>query len=110
LHLSQVAQKQLLGLGAQTALAIALASQGPGVRNPGGLAVTMMANGGPPELDLERAEIALMFGTLDREAIDGHLRKREYVRIAEQMNELVVQKAGQGDSLGAQAQATHPAR
>jgi hypothetical protein len=103
LHLSQEAQERLLGLGAQTALAIALASQGPGVRNPAGLAVTMMANGGPPELDLERAEIALELGTLNREAIDGQLRKREYARIAEQMNELVVQKAGQGDAPGAQA-------
>jgi hypothetical protein len=77
------------------------------VRNPGGLAVTLMADGGPPELDLERAEIALALRTLDRDAIDSQLRRREYARLAEQTNALVAQKAEQGDPPGAQA-ATDP--
>jgi hypothetical protein len=93
LGLTPKAQTELLALGAQKALAIALAAQGPGVRNPGGLAVSMMTDG-PPKLDLERAEIALTLGTLDRGAIDEELRQREYARMLEQTNDWVGQKEG----------------
>jgi hypothetical protein len=92
--LTPKAQNDLLALGAQKVLAIALTAQGPGVRNPGGLAVSMMSDGGPPEFDLQRAQIALELGTLDRGAIGEELRRREYARILKETNERVAQNAG----------------
>jgi hypothetical protein len=94
LGLTPDAQTRLLALGPQTALAIAFAAQKPGVRNPGGLAVSLMAGSGPPEADLAQAKIALELRTLNREAIDGQLRRREYARLMEEINSQVAQNAG----------------
>ncbi|WP_169239918.1 hypothetical protein [Candidatus Roseilinea sp. NK_OTU-006] len=87
LHLSAEAQERLLALGAQQALAIAFAATAKGVRNPAGLAVKLMDNGGASEFDLERAALALELRTLKADELDRHQHRREYERLAREAAE-----------------------
>lgn len=88
LSLTQSAQAELLAKGAEYALAVAWAAQGPGARYPAGLAMKMLHDGGPPDLNLEQARIALETGVIDQAAADRALRQRELTALQERAQEL----------------------
>ncbi len=89
LHLTPDAQQELLGHGAEYALAVAWAAQGPGARSPGGLAVTMMRGDGPPDDLLEQAKIAVEIGSTDRTEVDRVRSHRQLDAFREQARDLV---------------------
>ncbi len=89
LHLTPDAQQELLGHGAEYALAVAWAAQGPGARSPGGLAVTMMRGDGPPDDMLEQAKIAVEIGSTDRTEVDRVRSHRQLDAFKEQARDLV---------------------
>ncbi len=95
LHLTQDVQQELLAKGAEYALAVAWAAQGPGARYPAGLAVSMLRGGGPPELAIEQAKIALETGVIDQAAADRELRNRELESFQEQAREIAAAQESQ---------------
>ncbi|MBI5959073.1 MAG: hypothetical protein HY866_10085 [Chloroflexi bacterium] len=81
LHLTPQRQADLLAKGATYALAVAWAAQGPGIKNPGGLAMTLLKGDGPPEQLIQVATVALELGITDRQKAEDQLNRRAFAEM-----------------------------
>jgi hypothetical protein len=86
-------QTALLGKGSAYALAVAWAARGPRVVNPAGLARSLMDGGGPPELLLKTAEVAVELGTVDRQEAERELGRREHEQLMADAHRIVEEQA-----------------
>jgi hypothetical protein len=82
-------QKALLAKGAAYALAVTWAVRGPRVLNPAGLARSLLDGGGPPELLLKTAEVAVELGTVDRQEAERELGRREHEHLMADAHRIV---------------------
>lgn len=81
LHLNPARKEALKNRGPVQALAIAWAAQKG--HTPGGLAVSLMDTGGPPDDQLERAEAAVKLKTLNPRTLDSHINHRDLATLSE---------------------------